>query len=153
MWRKSGELCMHCGWCSVASAIVSLIRSSFLYVWIVYAHEIKKTNEINFPYNILFAGDCSSSCGCSSRIAHTDSNINLEFQQAKHLIDGGFVFIRRYENSSVLIKDFDKLADKYADCFYRNENSALDVCDGNIVSVGRIECDFLILRMVNGMRP
>lgn len=68
------------------------------------------------------------------RITTADSNINLEFQKAKHLIDGGFVFIRRYENSSVLIKDFDKLAEKYADCFYRNENSALDVCDGNVVS-------------------
>lgn len=88
-----------------------------------------------FIFIILFS--------CSKQL---DSNINLEFQKAKNLVDSGFVFIRRYENSSVLIKDFDKLAEKYSDCFYRNENSALDVCDGNIVS---IKCNDILLTELN----
>lgn len=34
----------------------------------------------------------------------------------------------------MLIDNFHKLAEQYADCFYRNENSALDICEGDVVS-------------------
>lgn len=96
-----------------------------------------------FSYSLLRQLFFSDVCPSVAHVVRIDSNINLEFQKAKHLIDGGFVFIRRYENSSVLIKDFDKLAEKYSECFYRNENSALDVCDGNIVSFCESKTIFL----------
>lgn len=44
------------------------------------------------------------------------------------------MFIARDENRTSLVHDFDKLAEKYSDCFYRNENSAIDLCDGNMVT-------------------
>lgn len=45
------------------------------------------------------------------------------------------MFIRRDENQTELIDDFDKLTEQYANCFYRNENSAIDLCDGNVVRI------------------
>lgn len=73
---------------------------------------------------------------------HSQSNssdcvhgIDLQLHRSTKLLDDNFVFIKRDENQTQLIDDFDKLAEQYSDCFYRNENSAIDLCDGNVVSV------------------
>lgn len=58
----------------------------------------------------------------------------LKLLKSHQLLDEAFVYIKRYENNSQFIENSGKLADKFTDCFYRNENSAFDVCDGNIVS-------------------
>ena len=60
--------------------------------------------------------------------------IDLHLQRSTKLLDDNFVFIKRDENQTQLIDDFDKLAERYSNCFYRNENSAIDLCDGNVVS-------------------
>lgn len=67
----------------------------------------------------------------SSNCLHS---IDLHLHRSTKLLDDNFVFIKRDENQTQLIDDFDKLADKYSNCFYRNENSAIDLCDGNVVS-------------------
>lgn len=63
-----------------------------------------------------------------------DGGIDLHLQRSTKLLDDNFVFIKRDENETQLIDDFDKLAERYSNCFYRNENSAVDLCDGNVVS-------------------
>ena len=65
-----------------------------------------------------------------------NQDLTIKLEKSGKLIDDSFVFIQRDRNASVLIKDYDKLAERYADCFYRNENSAVDICDGSIVSGG-----------------
>lgn len=69
---------------------------------------------------------------------HNDTScvhgIDLHLHRSTKLLDDNFVFIKRDENQTQLIDDFDKLAEKYSNCFYRNENSAIDLCDGNVVS-------------------
>lgn len=62
------------------------------------------------------------------------SDINLKLHKSNKLIDENFVFIKRDENATTLVDNFDKLAERYLNCFYRNENSAMDLCDGNVVS-------------------
>lgn len=61
--------------------------------------------------------------------------LDLVFEKSNKLVDDNFVYIERDGNSSRLVEDYHKLASKFDDCFYRNINSALDICDGNIVSV------------------
>lgn len=61
--------------------------------------------------------------------------IDLHLHRSNKLLDDNFVFIKRDDNQTQLIDDFDKLAEKYSNCFYRNENSAIDLCDGNVVSI------------------
>lgn len=70
--------------------------------------------------------------------------IDLHLHRSNKLLDDNFVFIKRDENHTQLIDDFDKLAEKYSNCFYRNENSAIDLCDGNVVSDVFISLDFLL---------
>lgn len=64
-----------------------------------------------------------------------DFGIDLHLYRSNKLLDDNFVFIKRDENQTQLIDDFDKLAEKYSNCFYRNEHSAIDLCDGNVVSM------------------
>lgn len=60
---------------------------------------------------------------------------NLHLRQTPKLIDDAFILIRRYTNSTELIEDSNEFAQRYANCFYSNENSALDLCDDeNVVS-------------------
>lgn len=61
--------------------------------------------------------------------------IDLHLHRSNKLLDDNFVFIKRDKHQTQLIADFDKLADKYANCFYRNEHSAIDLCDGNVVCI------------------
>lgn len=72
----------------------------------------------------------------SDRSQHngSDAIFNIKLHKSEKLIDDSFVFIARDENRTSLVHDFDKLAEKYSDCFYRNENSAIDLCDGNMVT-------------------
>lgn len=60
-------------------------------------------------------------------------NIDLRLHRSNKLIDDNFVFIKRDANQTELIGDFDSLIEEYSNCFYRNENSAIDLCDGNVV--------------------
>lgn len=60
--------------------------------------------------------------------------LKLVFEKSNKLVDDNFVYIERDGNSSRLIENYHKLASKYDDCFYRNINSALEICEGNIVS-------------------
>lgn len=64
-----------------------------------------------------------------------DQKLKLVFQKSNKLIDDNFVYIKRDGNSSRLVEDYHKIASKYDGCFYRNINSALDICEGNIVSI------------------
>lgn len=59
----------------------------------------------------------------------------LKLLKSHQLLDEAFVYIKRFENNSQFIENSEKLANKFTECFYRNENSAFDVCDGNIVSL------------------
>lgn len=61
--------------------------------------------------------------------------IDLHLHRSNKLLDDNFVFIKRDKHQTQLIADFDKLAEKYANCFYRNEYSAIDLCDGNVVCI------------------
>lgn len=60
--------------------------------------------------------------------------LKLVFRKSNKLIDDNFMYIKRYGNSSELMEDYEKLVSKFDDCFYRNSNSALDICEGNLVS-------------------
>lgn len=71
----------------------------------------------------------SNSSDCES------GGIDLHLHRSNKLLDDNFVFIKRDENQTQLIDNFDKLAERYSNCFYRNENSAIDLCDGNVVSI------------------
>lgn len=59
----------------------------------------------------------------------------LKLLKSHQLLDDAFVYIKRFENNSQFIENSEKLTNKFTDCFYRSENSAFDVCDGNIVSL------------------
>lgn len=63
----------------------------------------------------------------------------LKLLKSHQLLDESFVYIKRYENNSQFIGNSEKLANKFTECFYRNENSAFDVCDGNIVSIRNLK--------------
>lgn len=60
--------------------------------------------------------------------------MHFALRRSKRLIDDAFVFIKRFENSSILIDDFHKLGQQFAPCFYRSEHSAIDLCDETVVS-------------------
>lgn len=68
----------------------------------------------------------------------SDATFNIKLHKSEKLFDDSFVFITRDENRTTLVNDFDKLAEKYSNCFYRNENSAIDLCDGNMVRGAKI---------------
>ncbi|XP_059225123.1 uncharacterized protein LOC106087759 [Stomoxys calcitrans] len=65
----------------------------------------------------------------SVQIKDNDHLVNLKLQQTPKLIDDAFVFIRRSANTSQLVENSHKLAERLEKCFYHNENSALDLCD------------------------
>lgn len=65
----------------------------------------------------------------SLQIQDNGKLVDLKLQQAEKLVDDAFVFIKRTANSSQFIANSHKLAVNYERCFYRNANSALDLCD------------------------
>ncbi|XP_075165715.1 ADAMTS metallopeptidase stall [Haematobia irritans] len=69
----------------------------------------------------------------SVQIKDNDHLVNLKLQQTAKLIDDAFVFIRRSANTSQLVENSHKLAERLEKCFYHNENSALDLCDNDNV--------------------
>lgn len=91
-------------------------------------NDVKKIRWIS---NILFSIDQSQGNSSDS----SDATFNIKLHKSEKLFDDSFVFITRDENRTTLVNDFDKLAEKYSNCFYRNENSAIDLCDGNMVGV------------------
>ncbi|XP_037036544.1 A disintegrin and metalloproteinase with thrombospondin motifs adt-1 [Bradysia coprophila] len=71
--------------------------------------------------------------------------LKLAFQKSNQLIDDNFVYIKRDGNTSILIDDYPRIASRFRDCFYRNINSALDVCDGNIRGMIKQNQHFFII--------
>ncbi|XP_055836780.1 A disintegrin and metalloproteinase with thrombospondin motifs 16 isoform X1 [Episyrphus balteatus] len=65
----------------------------------------------------------------SLQIQDNGKLVDLKLQQAEKLVDDAFIFIRRTANTSQFIENSHKLAVNYERCFYRNANSALDLCD------------------------
>lgn len=63
-----------------------------------------------------------------------DAELQLHLQPSQRLIDDAFVYIKRFENSSVLINDYHKLAEQIGGCFYRDARAALDLCEDGVVS-------------------
>lgn len=68
---------------------------------------------------------------------NASDGIDLHLQRSNKLLDDHFVFIKRDENKTKIIDDYNQLAEQYSDCFYHNENSAIDVCDGTVVCIHR----------------
>jgi hypothetical protein len=66
----------------------------------------------------------------------SDDNLQLHLKRSQNLIDKyNFALISRYDNYSKFVDSSFDLAEKYGNCFYRNENSAFDLCDHEIVSI------------------
>ena len=63
-----------------------------------------------------------------------DDTFQLRLKRSQNLIDKSFVFISRNQNESEFVDDSFDVAQMYGDCLYRNENSAFDLCDHEIVS-------------------
>ena len=59
----------------------------------------------------------------------------MKLKRSENLIDDSFVFISRNDNNSNFVDSSFDVVEKYSNCFYRNENSAFDLCDHEIVSV------------------
>lgn len=92
-----------------------------------------------FPLNNL--------TGCKYWFGYALDNghrMDLRLHQTPKLIDDAFIFIRRFANTSQFIEDSHKLAERYQRCFYRNEISALDLCDNETVVC---EIKFFLNRM------
>lgn len=76
-----------------------------------------------------------SAISCNSSIEAASQQLQLHLQPSYRLLDDAFVYIRRYENASVLIDDFRPMADGAAPCFYRDVGvAAVDICERNVVS-------------------
>lgn len=65
----------------------------------------------------------------------SDANLKFTLRPSNNLVDDSFAFIMRNgEEAPKIYENSLKLAEKYANCFYQGDNSAFDLCDGNIVS-------------------
>lgn len=63
-----------------------------------------------------------------------DNELQLRLQPSRRLVDDAFVYIQRFENTSVLINDYPKLAEQFGGCFYRDARAAMDLCADGVVS-------------------
>ncbi|XP_061401114.1 uncharacterized protein LOC133336856 [Musca vetustissima] len=105
----------------------------------VVVHRSKRSDNepasaiISTPANSQGSGAPELPPIVSVQIKDNDHLVNLKMQQTPKLIDDAFVFIRRYANTSQLVENSHKLAERLEKCFYHNENSALDLCDGENV--------------------
>lgn len=64
--------------------------------------------------------------------------VDLHLRRSNRLLDDNFVYIKRDANQTKLVDNHDALIEQYTNCFYRNEYSAIDLCDGNMVSGLRV---------------
>lgn len=80
------------------------------------------------------------STNVSSSSSHIDDiELQLNLSPSHGLIDDAFVFIKRYDNASVLIADNRQLSAKeFGACFYRGAQSALDLCEENVVCCAQL---------------
>ncbi|XP_058833011.1 A disintegrin and metalloproteinase with thrombospondin motifs adt-2 isoform X2 [Topomyia yanbarensis] len=62
----------------------------------------------------------------------SEENFSVKLEKSKILIDKSFVLIESYDNSTQLLDDSLQLVSKYADCFYRNDHAAFDLCENGI---------------------
>ncbi|XP_062544375.1 A disintegrin and metalloproteinase with thrombospondin motifs adt-1 isoform X2 [Armigeres subalbatus] len=60
----------------------------------------------------------------------SNENFSVKLRKSDILIDDSFAFIESFGNSTQLLDDSYQLAQKYADCFYRNDHAAFDLCEG-----------------------
>ncbi|XP_038120942.1 A disintegrin and metalloproteinase with thrombospondin motifs adt-1, partial [Culex quinquefasciatus] len=60
------------------------------------------------------------------------ADFSVELRKSNILIDDSFAFIESYDNSTQLLDDSYQLVQQYADCFYRNDHAAFDLCEGGI---------------------
>ncbi|CAO1420311.1 unnamed protein product [Diamesa serratosioi] len=67
-----------------------------------------------------------------------DDNFQLKLKRSENLIDDSFVFISRNDNNSNFVDSSFDVISKYSNCFYRNENSAFDLCDHEIRGLYRM---------------
>lgn len=89
--------------------------------------------EISFVLTCLFFRTAD---GRSTNQSTTAVNgFDLHLRRSNSLIDDNFVYILRDANQTKLVDDYDALINQYSSCFYRNENSAIDLCDGDVVSI------------------
>lgn len=65
----------------------------------------------------------------------SDANLKLTLRPSNNLVDDSFAFIMRDEDAPKIYENSYMMAEKYANCFYQGDNSAFDLCDGNIVSI------------------
>ncbi|XP_058461510.1 A disintegrin and metalloproteinase with thrombospondin motifs 18 isoform X2 [Malaya genurostris] len=59
-------------------------------------------------------------------------NFSVKLEKSKILIDDSFAFLESYDNSTQLLDDSLQLVQKYANCFYRNDQAAFDLCENGI---------------------
>ncbi|KAL1378353.1 hypothetical protein pipiens_004015 [Culex pipiens pipiens] len=64
------------------------------------------------------------------------ADFSVELRKSNILIDDSFAFIESYDNSTQLLDDSYQLVQQYADCFYRNDHAAFDLCEGGIQRFG-----------------
>ncbi|XP_055632048.1 A disintegrin and metalloproteinase with thrombospondin motifs adt-1 [Toxorhynchites rutilus septentrionalis] len=66
-------------------------------------------------------------------LSDSDSGgFSVKLTKSEILIDDSFVIIESHDNSTQLFGDSYQFVQKYADCFYRNEQAAFDLCDGGV---------------------
>ncbi|XP_055536789.1 A disintegrin and metalloproteinase with thrombospondin motifs adt-1 [Wyeomyia smithii] len=67
----------------------------------------------------------------------SDESISLRLEKSNILIDEAFAFLESYGNLTQLMNDSYNVVQKYANCFYRNDHAAFDLCDGEVRGVVR----------------
>lgn len=67
----------------------------------------------------------------------SDDNLKFTLRPSSNLVDSAFALIMRDDESPKIVENSLNLAEKYASCFYSNENSAFDLCDESIRGIIR----------------
>ncbi|XP_029735370.2 A disintegrin and metalloproteinase with thrombospondin motifs adt-1 [Aedes albopictus] len=75
----------------------------------------------------------------------TDESFLVKLQKSNILIDDSFALIESYDNSTQLLDDSYLLVQKLADCFYRNDHAAFDLCEGEVRGLIKLNQSDLIL--------
>lgn len=72
-----------------------------------------------------------------SLIFFSDDNLKFTLRPSSNLVDNAFALIMRDDDSPKIVENSLNIAEKYASCFYSNENSAFDLCDESIRGIVR----------------
>lgn len=93
-------------------------------------HNVDATVHLTMPIHVIPRDSLPKCTNCSRN--NEDNQLQLNLSPSIGLIDDSFVFIRRYDNTSVQI-DYNR-NQMAKECFYRGAQSALDLCEENLVS-------------------